>query len=43
MDIDKNARATPIGREIMVRRVVEGGQTAKAIATAVGVCPRTVR
>ena len=27
----------------MVRRVVEGGQTPKAIATAVGVCPRTVR
>ena len=43
MDVHKNARLTPAGREIMVRRVVEGGQTAEAIATAVGVCPRTVR
>ena len=43
MDVHKNARLTPAGREIMVRRVVEGGQTPKAIATAVGVCPRTVR
>jgi transposase InsO family protein len=43
MDVHKNARLTPVGREIMVRRVVEGGQTPKAIATAVGVCPRTVR
>ena len=43
MDIHKNARLTPAGREGMVRRVVEGGQTAKAISEAVGVCPRTVR
>ena len=43
MGVHKNARLTPAGREIMVRRVVEGGQTPKAIATAVGVCPRTVR
>src|SRR5579863_3575122 len=43
MDVHKNARLTPAGREIMVRRVVEGGQTPKAIATAVGVCPHTVR
>jgi len=43
MDVHKNARLTPAGREIMVRRVVEGGQTPEAIATAVGVCPRTVR
>ncbi len=27
----------------MVRRAVEGGQTAKALSKAVGVCPRTVR
>ena len=27
----------------MVRRVVEGGQTPKAVGEAVGVCPRTVR
>jgi transposase InsO family protein len=43
MDIHKNARLTPAGREIMVRRVVEGGQTPKALGAAVGVCPRTVR
>ena len=43
MDVHKNARLTPAGREGMVRRVVEGGQTAKAISEAVGVCPRTVR
>ena len=39
----KNARLTPTGREIMVRRVVEGGQTPEALSAAVGVCPRTVR
>ena len=43
MDVHKNARLTPAGREIMVRRVVEGGQTPKAVGAAVGVCPRTVR
>lgn len=43
MDVHQNARLTPAGREAMVRRVVEGGQTPQAIATAVGVCPRTVR
>src|SRR5258708_37676969 len=43
MDIHKNARLTPAGREAMVRRVVEGGQTPKALSAAVGVCPRTVR
>ena len=42
MDIHKNARLTPRGREHMVGMVV-GGQTPKATATAVGVCPRTVR
>jgi hypothetical protein len=26
MDVHKNARLTPAGREIMVRRVVEGGR-----------------
>jgi transposase InsO family protein len=41
MDVHKNARLTPAGREIMVRRVVEGGQTPKALSAAVGVCPRT--
>ncbi len=43
MDVHKNARLTPAGREIMVRRVVEGGQTPQALSAAVGVCPRTVR
>jgi len=43
MDVHKNARLTPVGRELMVRRVVEGGQTPEAVSAAVGVCPRTVR
>ena len=43
MDAHKNARLTPLGREVMVRRVVEGGQTPEAVGEAVGVCPRTVR
>ncbi len=43
MDIHKNALLTPAGREAMVRRVVEGGQTPQAVSAAVGVCPRTVR
>jgi transposase InsO family protein len=43
MDVHKNARLTPAGREIMVRRIVEGGQTPKAVSAAVGVCPRTVQ
>jgi transposase InsO family protein len=43
MDVHKNARLTPAGREIMVRRIVEGGQTPKALSAAVGVCPRTVQ
>ena len=43
MDVHKNAPLTPCGREAMVRRVVEGGQTPKAVSEAVGVCPRTVR
>jgi transposase InsO family protein len=43
MDVHKNARLAPAGREGMVRRAVEGGQTAKALSAAVGVCPRTVR
>src|SRR5215216_45726 len=43
MDVHKDARLTPAGREIMVRRVVEGGQMPKALSAAVGVCPRTVQ
>ena len=43
MDIHKNARLTPHSRAELVRRVLEEGQTRKAVATAFGVCPRTVR
>ena len=43
MDVHKNARLTPAGREVMVRRAVEGGQTPEALSAAVGVCPGTVR
>ena len=42
MDIHKNARLTPLGRERMVKMVL-GGQTPKAAGEAAGVCPRTVR
>ena len=42
MDIHKNARLTPLGRERMVR-MVRSGQTPKAAGEAAGVCPRTVR
>jgi transposase InsO family protein len=42
MNMHKNARMTPIGRERLVQAVVDG-QTPKAAARAAGVCPRTVR
>jgi len=42
MDIHKNARLTPRGREHMVNMVLSG-QTPKVVSAAVGVCPRTVR
>jgi transposase InsO family protein len=42
MNIHKNARTTPRGREWIVGRSASG-QTPKSIAGAVGVCPRTVR
>jgi transposase InsO family protein len=42
MNVHKNARLTPIGRERIVRQVLSG-QTPKAVAETVGVCPRTVR
>jgi transposase len=42
MNLHKNARLTPHGRERIVR-LARSGQTPQAIATAVGVCPRTVR
>ncbi len=40
MNIHKNARLTPIGRERLVR-MVESGQSRQAAARAAGVCPRT--
>jgi transposase InsO family protein len=43
MDVHKNARLTPMGREAMVRRIVERRQTPEVVSEAVGVCPRTVR
>ena len=42
MNLHKNARLTPHGREWIVR-LSESGRTPQAIATAVGVCPRTLR
>jgi transposase InsO family protein len=42
MNLHQNARLTPHGRAWIVR-LTRSGQTPKAIATAVGVCPRTVR
>ena len=42
MNIHKNARLTPRGREWVVR-LSESGQTPQAISAAAGVCPRTVR
>lgn len=42
MNIHKNARLTPIGREHLVRQA-ESGQMPEAAARAAGVCPQTVR
>jgi len=42
MNIHKNARLTPSGRERIARQIASG-QTPKAIAEAAGVCPRTIR
>ena len=42
MNVHKNARLTPHGRERIARQV-ESGQTREAVARAAGVCPRTVR
>src|SRR5882757_5941432 len=42
MNMHKNARLTPRGRERIVRQV-ESGQTLEAVAEAVGVRPRTAR
>jgi transposase InsO family protein len=42
MNMHKNARTTPLGREAIVERV-KRGQTPEAVAHAAGICPRTVR
>jgi transposase InsO family protein len=42
MNIHKNARLTPRGREHLVRAMVSG-QSPEAAARAAGVCPRTAR
>ena len=42
MDIHQNARLTPHSRAELVRRVLEEEQTPKAVATAFGVCCKTV-
>jgi len=42
MNIHKNARLTPFGRERLVR-AIESGQRPEAAARAAGVCPRTAR
>lgn len=42
MNIHKNARLTPLGRERLAK-AIESGQTPEAAARAAGVCPRTAR
>ena len=42
MNVHKNARLTPRGRERIVQQI-ESGRTPEAVAEAAGVCPRTVR
>lgn len=42
MNVHKNAKLTAAGRADLVRRVLEGGQLPKAVATAFGVDPKTV-
>lgn len=42
MNIHKNARLTPVGRERLVL-MMASGQTPQAAARAAGVCPRTAR
>ena len=42
MNMHKNARMTPLGRERLVLEVL-GGQRPEAVAKAAGICPRTAR
>ncbi len=43
MDMHKNGPLTPRGREELVRRILVERQPPRGVATALGVCPRTVR
>jgi len=43
MNAHKNARSTPFGRAVMVRRVLDDGWTVAAAASAFAVSTRTVR
>jgi transposase InsO family protein len=43
MNVHKNARLTPHSRAELVRRILQEGQTPKAVATAFGVCEKTAR
>lgn len=43
MNSHRNARLTALGRAELVRRVVVEGQTASQVASALGVCVKTVR
>ena len=43
MNAHKNARTTPFGRAVMVRRVLEEGWSVVAVARAFEVSTRTVR
>ena len=43
MNLHRNARTTVHSRAEMARRVLEGGQTPKAVAAAFGVDAKTVR
>ncbi len=42
MNVHKNARTTPHGRDLMVRRVLDEGRTPASVATDAGVSVRTV-
>ena len=43
MSVHNNARTTPHGRAVMVRRIEQEGWTAVAVAAAFGISERTVR
>ena len=43
MNAHKNARTTPFGRAVMVRRVLEEGWSVPAVAAIFAISTRTVR